>query len=671
MSLFFGDKVFAQSTSFSFGAAGDFANGSNFGNVTNSIRQQNPNLFLALGDLAYTTAEQNWCSKWGTFTNLLLVTGNHDSGESSSGNIETYIANCPRAGVNIVGTYGHNYYFDYPVNNPIARFVMVRPGVGGSYGSGAISYAVGGTGYTFTSNAIDDARARGIKWVVVGMHKNYISVMEKGNEVGTPFMTLLFNKKVDLVLQGHEHGYERSKQLSCATAGTYVASCVSAAGGNFIQGQGLVIDVLGTGGQGFRGLNTTDSEYPYFEKSTNVSSNYGWGKFIVSPSQIAYSYINVGGGGLVDSFTITNDPNITPVPVATNTPTIVPTNTIRPTNTPTPIPTATPIPGQPTNTPQPNTPTPTLSTCAAIPTTFGVATGSVSIASTGQYVVWSRMMAGSSTSNAYYLQIDSGCPILVGDLATMATNSWVWVDYMNGQTGSRILQTLSAGTHSIRVVGKENGLKLDSLVFANNLNCVPVNNGSNCTLPVVTATIQPSVMPTSTVVPTVITTPVPSTQGAEVVPVEDSYVTAVYPNITHANVTELFIDGDPTKITYMKFDTRGYLGKNISSAKLRFKITASKDAPSVSPQRVRQVANTSWTEETLTFANRPDLGTILATNSGGGVANQWIQLDITSFVKSNIGTVFTLAIDSPRADGMNISSSEAVVTNRPRIVLSY
>jgi len=61
-------------------------------------------------------------------------------------------------------------------------------------------------------------------------------------------MDLLFQKRVDLILQAYEPGYERSKQLSCATAGVFNASCVTATQ-PAERGKGSTIVILGTGGK--------------------------------------------------------------------------------------------------------------------------------------------------------------------------------------------------------------------------------------------------------------------------------------------------------------------------------------------------------------------------------------------------------------------------------------
>lgn len=324
----------APAQSFTFGAAGDFEFGKPFKATAAAVKAQNPNFLIALGDFSYGGKERDWCRVWKQevdYQPVVLITGNHDSGEEgkSAGDINEYVKHCPFPfGSFLTGNYGKQYYFDYPANAPLARFILVSPGVKGSYLGSPYNksdyYQIGHPGYQFTADAIDDARAKGIEWVFVAMHKNYISVMRKHNEVsiepGNSFMTMLLDKKVDIILQGHEHGYERSKQLTTVSTtcpvlkpepAPFDSDCVIDSDDTLVKGAGTVIHVIGTGGQKLRGLNTKDVEYLYFAKSDIKS--YGFGKFVVTSDSVSFTFQPSLPGTLTDSYTITK-PVPAPVP---------------------------------------------------------------------------------------------------------------------------------------------------------------------------------------------------------------------------------------------------------------------------------------------------------------------------------------------------------------------
>jgi hypothetical protein len=118
--------------------------------------------------------------------------------------------------------------------------------------------------------------------------------------------------------------------------------------------------------------------------------------------------------------------------------------------------------------------------CTSLPATYGSATQTVSVPSDGTYRVWSRIMAPNTTNNSYYLEADgTTCGVVVGDSAITA-NTWTWVDYQGGTSTNKINLTLTAGTHSIRMLGKEQDVELDRVILTTDTTCVPTGTGDNC-----------------------------------------------------------------------------------------------------------------------------------------------------------------------------------------------
>jgi hypothetical protein len=317
----FADSSDAQDIQFKFGAAGDFGSGRHFHATANAVKARNLDFMLALGDLSYSSnGEEKWCKYWSeylSFRNLLIVPGNHDTDESSGGDISDYLNHCRNPFQSaITGRYPWRYYFDYPTNSPIARFIMVSPGIGGNNPTSG-NYSAGTSNFNFVSTSIDDAREKKLKWIVVGMHKNYITTFVKRNEISTDegrtFMAMLLDKKVDLILQAHEHGYERSKQLTTnpktcpkLEVDTFNIECVVDSDDDLVKGAGTVIHVIGTGGKGMRKLEAADSEYEYFVNRFSHEDNetFGFGEFSISASELSFSFVRSDGGSFTDSFRI-------------------------------------------------------------------------------------------------------------------------------------------------------------------------------------------------------------------------------------------------------------------------------------------------------------------------------------------------------------------------------
>jgi hypothetical protein len=126
----------------------------------------------------------------------------------------------------------------------------------------------------------------------------------------------------------------------------------------------------------------------------------------------------------------------------------------------------------------------------------------VNLPSAGTMLVWSRIKAPDNTNNSYFLQIDSGCPIVVGD-SDVTAGAWTWVNFQDGNLASKISLDLAAGQHTLTLTGREPGVAIDRLVFSLDPSCLPADNGDNC-----------AVAATNTAVPTaapVDPTPVPAT----------------------------------------------------------------------------------------------------------------------------------------------------------------
>ena len=299
-----------------FTAAGDYSSTSNTFSVLNAIGASDPDLHLALGDLSYSTtlSEEDWCdivtSRVGAGFPFELVAGNHES-NGDNGSINNFSACLPNQLPGAVGTYGRQYYVDVPAVNPLVRFVMISPAL--QFPEGVWSYPAGSARYNWTSAAIDGARSVGIPWVVVGMHKPCLNLGAYSCEPGADLLNLLLTKRVDVVLSGHEHVYQRTHQVAnggacpTVTPGTFTASCIADSDASMAKGAGTVFATVGTGGVPLRDVNAADAEAGYFAASSGLNSNPTWGvlDFVATPTSLSASFARAAGGTFTDAFSIT------------------------------------------------------------------------------------------------------------------------------------------------------------------------------------------------------------------------------------------------------------------------------------------------------------------------------------------------------------------------------
>jgi PKD repeat protein len=309
-----------------FTAVGDFASTANSSAVFAKMKAIDADLTLALGDLSYglTGQEQAWCdyvtSRLRPGYPFELVSGNHES-NGINGNINDFSACLPNQLPGAIGTYGKQYYVDVPATNPLVRFVMISPSLG--FPDGNYNYPAGSARYQWTSDTIDGARTAGIPWVVVGMHKPCITVGQYVCDPGADLFNLLLSKRVDLVLSGHEHTYQRSNQLALGPGctalvpGTFDPACVADSDSAFTKGAGTVDMVVGTGGNSLYDITAGDTEAGYFGAVSGANQNPTWGLLDVSATAdtLTASFAQASGGTFADSFTISRNttPNTPPV----------------------------------------------------------------------------------------------------------------------------------------------------------------------------------------------------------------------------------------------------------------------------------------------------------------------------------------------------------------------
>lgn len=275
-----------------------------------------PDLVLSLGDLAYDAGPgvpERFCamvkdqlnrgagepmgSDFGETLPVALVEGNHDDDE-----LPDYLApDClpDRLGVTPSGLDdpGQAYWVDLPEAQPLVRLVVL-PSEGRKYG-------VGTRRHRWLSDTIDGARAASVPWVVVAQHENYISAGEKPDEIGTEVFNLLVAKHVDLVLQAHDHTYQRSVQLRlgpdcpAVPAGRFAVGCVADDGADarYDAGAGTVLLINGTGGRDNYDVFPADPEAPYFPVTmgANTEDASGFSLITISRGALDVRYEQAAG----------------------------------------------------------------------------------------------------------------------------------------------------------------------------------------------------------------------------------------------------------------------------------------------------------------------------------------------------------------------------------------
>jgi hypothetical protein len=370
-------------------AAGDGASGeASAAKVANTITSLNPNLFLYLGDVYESGSMAEFYNWYGTsssnFGVLRAITdptiGNHEYGNS-------------------IGGIG---YFDYWNNVP--NYYSFNAG-GWHFISLNSNYTK--IGVTPTSAQYlwlqQDLAANAQACTIVYYHQPLFNIGPEGPTTAmASFWSLMAQYEVSIVLNGHDHDYQRWVPLD---------------GNGNPSPTGITEFIAGGGGHGLLTISSSDSRVAY----SNYLNPAAFGVLLLQLSGTGanYSYHSSNGSILDSGFVPCVNAGSTPTPTATiavtNTPTPTSTATQTATSTSTPIPTATQIAtstSTSTSTPSATvtqvaistfTPTPTATpTATQIPINTPTSTPTVTIGTslvTFIPVADTYVNAGSTTTN--------------------------------------------------------------------------------------------------------------------------------------------------------------------------------------------------------------------------------------------------------------------------------
>ncbi|MDR3575848.1 MAG: DNRLRE domain-containing protein [Anaerolineaceae bacterium] len=326
-------------------AAGDGAGGeTNSLNVSNLISSINPNLFLYLGDVYENGSLTEFYNWYGSGTNYFSkfnsitdpTVGNHEYTGKLAPGYFYYWNNVP------------NYY---SFNTGGWHFVSLNSI------TNSVPANVGSAQYSWLQA---DLAANTSPCVLVYWHEPLFNVGQEGAANGmSDVWKLLAQDKVTLVLNGHDHDYQRWTAMDANGSP---------------NPKGVTEFIVGTAGHGIQSFVSSDSRMLVGFDATN--RQFGVLRLELNSNSANFQFVNTSSV-VKDSGTITcqgsggSGPTATPTvsntPVNTDTPTAVSSITPTPINTPvnTPTPTNTPV-NTPTSTNTPvNTPTATATSAGS------------------------------------------------------------------------------------------------------------------------------------------------------------------------------------------------------------------------------------------------------------------------------------------------------------------
>jgi hypothetical protein len=276
-------------SNFNFAAVGDTNCNSNTEDVVEDIQAKAPEIVMGLGDYIYNSDSPDcWLEIVEPIDNIMKIAiGNHETGAILTELMEHY------------GLTDQYYSFDYQN----VHFTVM---------SDYVPDEIGSEQYRFVQNDLAKAAADpNIDWIVVPHHsqkyastKNYDIPEER--EWNNIYHPLFEQYNVDLVLQGHQHNYQRTYPIQY-NSDTPINPIITDRNENtYTNPEGQIYLTVGTGGAALHSLNGNKAPYiitaqdeVYGFLNIDITANNG------GTTLVGTFYSNDDGAGeITDQFTI-------------------------------------------------------------------------------------------------------------------------------------------------------------------------------------------------------------------------------------------------------------------------------------------------------------------------------------------------------------------------------
>jgi predicted phosphodiesterase len=272
---------------FNFAAAGDWGCNSNTNNTVNSMQSKNPELVLGLGDYSYKNTARCWLQIIDPIEEKMkIVIGNHESEPLSL--LNRYMSH-----FNLTKQY---YSFDYQNVHFIAM-------------STELPWDKSSAQYKFVKeDLLKTSIDPNINWIVVFYHDvayTSPSVKHGKSSLRDTYHPLFDRYNVDLVLQAHQHNYQRTYPLNHNSGSPSNPKETSNNTDTYNDPSGQIYATVGTGGVG---IADGESIYDFEGKASFVVTQFkGYGFLnidVINNGRIFDAAFYANNGTIKDRFMI-------------------------------------------------------------------------------------------------------------------------------------------------------------------------------------------------------------------------------------------------------------------------------------------------------------------------------------------------------------------------------
>jgi len=275
---------------FNFAAAGDYGCSTNTQNTVSNMESKNPELVLALGDLSYHSTADCWFDIMSPLKGKMMITlGYHDIKDGAAKMnqyVKTFELNKP--------------YYSYDYKH--VHFLVM---------ASLSDYKEGSEQYNFIKQDLEKAsQNKDTNWIIVSTYKPlYSSPSEHpaDDSLRDTYNPLFEKYGVDLVLNGHNHNYQRTYPLTYNPNESAQPITTSELSTGYNKGNGgIVFATVGTGGENFYSL---EGKNPYV--ANQFAGKFGFLDIDISNAnphaKLTGTFYDNKGSKIADEFTIEKD----------------------------------------------------------------------------------------------------------------------------------------------------------------------------------------------------------------------------------------------------------------------------------------------------------------------------------------------------------------------------
>lgn len=221
-------SAYANPDDFHFAAVGDWGCEKDTVEMVDNIVDRNPKLVLALGDLSYENTPTCWFDIIRPIDDITRINiGNHE--DKTDLVLKEYLDHFRL----------DNQYYSYDYES--IHFLTI---------STELPFKNGTTQHDFMRRDLELASQNPeVKWIIVNFHKNIYATGSSPDNSRVENLHPLFDKyEVDLVLQGHDHNYQRTFPIKYNEMNSRDPIITNSNLTDYINPEGVVIVTIGTGG---------------------------------------------------------------------------------------------------------------------------------------------------------------------------------------------------------------------------------------------------------------------------------------------------------------------------------------------------------------------------------------------------------------------------------------